>query len=51
MEERIKKTMPGLQVEINSYVDDLALTIYDGDGTMKMERMNMARMVSREEKL
>ncbi len=39
MEERIRKAMPGLQVEINSYVDDLALTICDGDGTMSMQRM------------
>ena len=31
--------MPGLQLEINYYVDDLALTIFDGDGPTDMGRM------------
>ena len=39
MEEAIRKAMPGLQVEINSYVDDLAMTIFDEDGTTDMGRM------------
>ena len=39
MEEAIRKAMPGLQVEIYSYVDDLALVVFDEDGTTDMGRM------------
>ena len=39
MEERIRRAMPGLEVEINSYVDGIALTIFDGDGIIDMEWM------------
>ena len=35
----IRKVMPGLDTEVNSYVDDLALTIFDKDGTSDMDRM------------
>ena len=39
MEETLRRAMPGLQVEINSFVGDLALTIFDGDGSVDMGRM------------
>ena len=39
MEDRLRRSMPGLQVEINSYVDDLALTIFDEDGLVDMTIM------------
>ena len=39
MEERIRRAMPGLEIEINSYVDDIELTVFDGDGIMDMGSM------------
>ena len=39
MEEALRKAIPGLQIDINSYVDDIALSITDTDGTSNMERM------------
>ena len=40
MEEGIRRAIPGLEVEINSYVvDDIAMTIFDGDGIMGMGRI------------
>ena len=39
MEEALRKAMPGLQIEVNSYVDDLAISITDTDGTSNMEGM------------
>ena len=35
----MRKAMPRLQIEINSYVDYLALSITDMDGTSNMEKM------------
>ncbi len=39
MEERIRRVMSGLEININSYVDDIALTLFDGDRIMDMGRM------------
>ena len=39
MEEGLRRAMPGLQVEVNSYVDDLALSITYIDGISDMTRM------------
>ena len=39
MEKRIRRAMPGLEIEINNYVNDIALTFFDGDGIMDMGRM------------
>ena len=39
MEEKIRRAIPGLEVEINSYVDDIALTIFDGDRIIDIRRM------------
>ncbi len=39
MEEKIRKAIPGLQIEVSSYVDDIALSIVDTDRTTNMARM------------
>ena len=39
MEESLGREIPGLQVEVNSYLDYLALSITDTDGTSNMEIM------------
>ena len=39
MEEKIRKAMPGLQIEVSSYVDDIALSIIDTDRSTDMARM------------
>ena len=39
MEVEIRKAIPGLQVEINSYVDDIVLSIIDEDGMSDMSRI------------
>ena len=39
MEERIRRAMPGLEVEINTSVDDIVLRIFDRDGIIDMVRL------------
>ena len=39
MEKELRKAMPGVQVEVNSYVDDLALSIIDEGDSMDMGRL------------